>query len=181
VIELPIFDLLFRLSRLTRQWTLILGFVFAQTCWGQTPGVERAKAVMEGNWRLEEWRVDEETLRPPQADGRLSRHGGVTMVLMHRDSQGTRKSFYGYGTYSFTDDTYTYGYDRYVTFTDNGSAIAAGKGPFEGRRTYQMRFEGEKLILDNDNGRWMSIYEGDTRTYFDNGKPLRKWRKMPAD
>ncbi len=103
------------------------------------------------------------------------------MVLMHRDSQGTRKSFYCYGTYSFTDDTWTYGYDRCVTFTDTGSAITSEKGPFEGRRTYQMRLEGEKLILDNDNGRWTSIYEGDTWTYFDNGKPLRKWRKMPAE
>ena len=100
---------------------------------------------------------------------------------MHRDSQGTRKSFYGYGTYSLTDTTSTYGYDTYVVFTDNGSAITAGKGPFEGRRIYQMRLDGEKLILDNDNGRCLVIFDGDTLTYLDNGKPLRKWRKISAD
>jgi hypothetical protein len=44
-----------------------------------------------------------------------------------------------------------------------------------------MKLEGDKLILDNDNGRWLLIFHGDVLTYLDNGKPLRKWRKMPAD
>jgi hypothetical protein len=179
--KLPIGELLFRSLLMKRHWTLIIGLVFAQACWGQAPGIERAKAAMEGNWRLEEWQVDEDRLRTPQADGRLSLHDGVIMVLMHRDAQGVRKSFYGYGTYVLTGDTWNYGYDRYVMFTDTGSAITAGNGPFEGRRTYHMKLEGDKLILDNDNGRWLLIFDGDTLTYLDNGKPLRKWRKMPAE
>lgn len=157
------------------------GLLVASAIWAQSPGVDPAKAAMEGNWRLEEWQADEELLLPPKADGRLSLHDGVIMVLMHRDTQGTRKSFYGYGTYSLTNDTWTYGYDRYVVFTDTGSAVTAGSGPFEGRRTYQMRIEGEKLVLDNENGRWMLIFAGDTLTYLDKGKRLRKWRRISAE
>jgi hypothetical protein len=44
-----------------------------------------------------------------------------------------------------------------------------------------MRLEGEKLVFDNDNGRWLLIFDGDTLTYLANGKPLRKWRKIPVD
>src|SRR5215475_11046611 len=108
---------------------LIFSIAFAATCWGQSPGIERAKAAMEESWRLEEWHVDGERLLPPQADGRLSVHDGVIMVLMHRELHDERKSFYGYGTYTWSPDTWSYGYDRYIVFTDTGSAITAGKGP----------------------------------------------------
>ena len=138
----------------------------------------QAKAAMEGNWQLEEWHSDGEILRSPQTEGRFSVRDGVVMVLMHRDLNGTRKSNYGYGTYAFGDDTWTYGYDRYVIFTDNGSSVAAGPGPFDGKRTFQIKYDGGKTILDNDNGRWVFVFDGDTFTYFDKGKPVRKWRKI---
>ena len=138
----------------------------------------QAKAAMEGNWQLEEWHSDGEILRPPQTDGRFSVRDGVVMVLMHRDLNGTRKSNYGYGTYAFTGDTWTYGYDRYVIFTDNSLSVTSGPGPFDGKRTFQIKYDGGKTILDNENGRWVFVFEGDTFTYFDKGKPVRKWRKI---
>ena len=48
------------------------GLLVASAIWAQSPGVDPAKAAMEGNWRLEEWQADEELLLPPKADGRLS-------------------------------------------------------------------------------------------------------------
>jgi hypothetical protein len=177
----PIIDTLFPPFLMKSGWILMIGWVTAHSAWSQGPGIERAKAVTEGNWRLEEWQVDGEILRPPQADGRISKHDGVTMVLMHRDSHGTRKSIYSYGTYSFTADTWTVSYERSVIFTDTGSTITTETAPSEGPRTFQMKLEGEKLILDNDNGRRTSTYEGGAWTYFENGKPLRKWRKMPTE
>jgi hypothetical protein len=138
----------------------------------------QAKAAMEGNWQLEEWHSDGEILRSPQAEGRFSVRDGVVMVLMHRDLNGTRKSNYDYGTYAFSDDTWTYGYDRYVIFTDTGSSVTAGPGPFDSKRTFQIKYDGGKTILDNDNGRWVFVFDGDTFTYFDKGKLVRKWRRI---
>ncbi|NIO42848.1 MAG: hypothetical protein GTO41_23470 [Burkholderiales bacterium] len=157
------------------------GLIVGSAVWAQGVGVDRAEVAMEGNWRLEEeWQAGGELLAPPRADGRMSLHNGAIMVLRHRDAQGVRKSFYGYGTYELTRETWTYGCDRYVVFTDTGSVVTTGGGPFEGRRAYQMRVEGEKLILDNDNGLWMLIFAGGTLTYLDKGIPLRRWRRMPS-
>lgn len=144
----------------------------------QAADSSQAKAAMEGAWQLEEWHTDGEILRPPQAEGRFSVRDGVVMVLMHRDLKGTRKSNYGYGTYAFADDSWTYGYDRYVIFTDNGASVTAGPGPFDGKRTFQIKYDGNKTIFDNDNGHWVFVFEGDTFTYFDKGKPVRKWRRI---
>ena len=163
------------------RWVLIVGLLLAPLAWGQGTSLERMKAALEGNWRLEESLADDQVLHPPQADGRMSLHDCVIMVLMHREIQGTRKSFYGYGTYSLTQDTWIYGYDRYVTFTDTGTAITLGSAPFDGKRTYQIKSDGDKLVFDNDNGLWTFVFEGDAMTYLGKGKPLRKWRKMPAE
>lgn len=160
---------------------LLIGLLVAPVASAEGPSIERVKAVLEGNWRLEESLADGEVLHPPQADGRMSLHNGVIMVLMHREIQGTRKSYYGYGTYSLTKDTWTYGYDRYVTFIDNGTAVTAGGAPFEGKRAYQIKSDGDKVIFDNDNGTWTFIFDGDALTYLGKGKPVRKWRRMPAE
>ena len=163
------------------RWILILASLLASQAWGESLSVERIKAAFEGNWRLEESLADGEVLHPPQADGRMSLHDGVIMVLMYREIQGTRKSYYGYGTYALTKDTWTYGYDRYVTFNDNRSTITGGGAPFEGKRTYQIKTDGDKVIFDNDNGTWTFVFEGDALTYFGKGKPVRKWRRMPVE
>jgi len=138
----------------------------------------RAKAAIEGNWRLVEWYENGTQLAPAHADGRQSLHDGRVTILMHRDHDGVRKSYYGYGTYSLGAATYTYGYERYVVFTDTGSGITAGPGPFTGNRTYEVKSEGEKLVFEFDHGRWKMVFVGDTWTYLDNGQVLRKWRKI---
>jgi hypothetical protein len=163
------------------RWSMIAALLLAPLAWGEGASIERVKAALEGNWRLEESLADGEILHPPQADGRMSLHDGVIMVLMYREIQGTRKSYYGYGTYALTKDTWTYGYDRYVTFNDNGSTITGGGAPFEGKRAYQIKSDGDKIIFDNDNGAWTFIFEGDALTYLGKGKPVRKWRRMPVE
>ena len=161
--------------------TMIVALLLAPLAWGEGANLERVKAALEGNWRLEESLADGEILHPPQADGRMSLHDGVIMVLMYREIQGIRKSYYGYGTYALTKDIWTYGYDRYVTFNDNGSTITGGGAPFEGKRAYQIKSDGAKIIFDNDNGTWTFIFEGDALTYLGKGKPVRKWRRMPVE
>ena len=165
----------------TRYWGFALCLLFTQAAWAEDTSLDRVKAAIEGNWKLEESLADDEVLHPPQADGRMSLHDGAIMILMHRESQGTRKSNYGYGTYTLTKDTWSFGYDRYVTFNDTGSAITAGGAPFVGQRIYQLKLDGSKLIADNDNGTWTFIFDGDAMTYLGKGKPVRKWRRMPAN
>jgi hypothetical protein len=144
--------------------------------------MQTAKKAMEGTWRLEQWQVGDRLLSPPQADGRASIHDGVNLVLLHWSADGSRKSLYGYGTYSLSNGSWTYGYDRYLAYTEGPSGITVSeRPPFEGRRTYAISTDGQKVKLDNDNGRWQLIFEGDVLTYLDNGKLLRKWRRVPAD
>ncbi len=164
---------------------LVIGYVPIAT-WGQVEDIERAKKLMDGTWGLAEWVVDGELMRPPEVDGRLSHHDGTIMIMMSWTRPGLRKFFYGYGTYEFGDATWSYAYDRYVAFTDtNGSIALSEKGAaesatragFEGRRTYQMKFDGDKLILEREDGQRQLIYEGNVFSYVEHGKPLRKWRR----
>ncbi len=162
---------------------VMLALVAGVSFWGQSVGVERAKAAMEGSWRLEEWVVDGQPLRPPQIDGRLSERDGMILIMMSWSRPETRKFFYGYGTYSLTDSTWTYGYDRYLAFTDTGGVLSlaeraaaenATRAGFEGRRTCQMRIDGDKLVLEHDGGQRLLIYEGDSFSYVEHGQPLRR-------
>lgn len=67
------------------RWTMIVGLLLAPLAWGEGASLERVKAALEGNWRLEESMADGEVLHSPQADGHMSLHDGVIMVLMHRE------------------------------------------------------------------------------------------------
>jgi hypothetical protein len=175
---------------LTRLCPLALALaLLVTTAWAQTPNIERAKTAMEGTWRLEEWVVDGQALRPPQVDGRLSQHDGVIMIMMSWSRPALRKFFYGYGTYAFTDTDWSYAYDRYVAFTDadgsvslseRSAAESATRAGFEGRRTYLMKFEGDKLILEHDGGQRLLVYEGDLFSYIEHGQPLRRWRRAAS-
>ncbi len=168
------------MRRIDWRCVFLAALFLPQITWSEEMNLDREKAALEGNWRLEESLADDEVLHPPQADGRMSLHDGAMMILMHRESQGTRKSNYGYGTYTLTKDTWRFGYDRYVTFNDTGSAITAGGAPFVGQRTYQLKMDGDKLVGDNDNGAWTFMFDGDAMTYSGKGKPIRKWRRIPA-
>src|SRR5687768_11161318 len=68
------------------------------------------RASLEGTWQLEEWHVDGQILRPPQADGRWSLHDGVVMFMLHRADRA--ESSGGYGVYRMDATTWSYGYTR---------------------------------------------------------------------
>jgi len=109
------------------------------------------------------------------------------MIMMSWSRPSLRKFFYGYGTYSFTESAWSYEYDRYVAFADEdgkvtlserGAAERSTRAGFEGRRIYQMTFDGERLILEHESGQRQLIFEGDVFSYIEHGKPLRKWRRV---
>ena len=50
----------------------------------QGPAPADLRAAVEGTWQLEEWHVDGQVLRPPQADGRWSNRDGVVLFMLHR-------------------------------------------------------------------------------------------------
>jgi hypothetical protein len=166
----------------------LLGCLLSVSAHAQATQIGRAKALMEGTWQLDEWVVDGEVLKPPQADGRLSQHDGVIMIMMSWSRPSMRKFFYGYGTYLFTESTWSYEYDRYVAFADEGGKVSLSergaaerstRAGFEGRRIYQMKFDGDRLVLEHEGGQRQLIYEGDMFSYVEHGKPLRKWRRVP--
>ena len=135
------------------------------------------RAALEGTWQLEEWHVGGQVLRPPQADGRWSNHGGVVLFTLHRF--GTAESNMGWGVYEMTADTWGY---RYLHIqTTSGPA----EGPFKVNvtkpaaemRWFKIQREPGKVVLlgAGDDRR---EYEGPFFTFFQKGQVVRKWRRI---
>ncbi len=112
------------------------------------------------------------------------------VIGIHLSSAHFYRILLGYGTYSFTESAWSYEYDRYVAFADEsgkvtlserGAAELSTRAEFEGRRIYQMKFEGNRLIREPEGGQRQLIYEGDVFSYIEDGRPLRKWRRVSSE
>jgi hypothetical protein len=135
------------------------------------------RAALEGTWQLEEWHVGGQVLRPPQADGRWSNHGGVVLFTLHRF--GTAESNMGWGVYEMTADTWGYRYLHMQTT----SGPAAGPftvnvtKPATEMRWFKIQREPGKVVLlgAGDDRR---EYEGPFFTFIQKGQIIRKWRRV---
>src|SRR5207249_652639 len=81
------------------------------------PAPPELRAALEGTWQLEEWHVNGQVLKPPDADGRWSNRDGVVLFLLHRNGADTAESTMGYGVYQMDADTWGYRYLRMETST----------------------------------------------------------------
>lgn len=145
----------------------------------QTVSLRDLRAAVEGTWQLEEWHVDGQVLRPPRVEGRWSNHDGVVLFMVHRTTSDSAYSQSGYGTYQMNASTWSYGYAR----------MEASSGPIGGpaqvttgrlaSRAFKISRQGSTIILtfdgpDDDRRE----YDGVFFTLIQNGRIVRKWRRV---
>ncbi len=137
------------------------------------------RALLEGTWRLDEWHLNGQILKPPVADGLWSNHDGVVMFMLHRQTSDTAESTMGYGLYQMDAQSWGYRYTRRETTT--GAPGGPGKvtisKPEPEMRMFKMRREGAKIILEGAPGDHRE-YEGPYFTFFNKGQIVRRWRKV---
>ena len=120
------------------------------------------RAVIEGTWRLVEWRNADEVLRPPDMEGLWMVHDGHVMATRHRTGPAGPQAFEstaGYGVYRWGAMTWTYGYERSEDLRGPSAEDAELSITHElpGMRTYDITIEGHALVLRDVTGtglRW---------------------------
>lgn len=161
---------------------LVLALVSTQhtSAAGQAaPAPADIRAALEGTWQLEEWHVDGQVLRPPEADGRWSNHDGVALFMLHRRGGGKAESTMGYGVYQMDAKTWSYRYLRMENSTGpvGGPATVNVTQPPAEMRSFAISRSGGAVFLDGV-GNDRRIYEGPFFTFTQKGQTIRKWRRI---
>jgi hypothetical protein len=137
------------------------------------------RAAVEGTWQLDEWHVNDQVLRPPQVDGRWSNHDGVVLFMVHRTTSDSVYSQSGFGTYQMDASTWSYGYARTESLSGPiGGPAQVTTGRLDSR-SFKVSRRGSKVVLtfvgpDDDRRE----YDGRFFTLIQNGKVVRRWRRV---
>lgn len=130
-----------------------------------------------GTWELLEWHVDGQVLKPPVVNGRALFRDGQVLAIFHRDNDGTRYEWTGYGSYSLDQSRWTYGYSHTLEVTQKAKDNTVVEGTRE-QTPFAFRVEGSTLVLDDQKGDRSFVFESDEFVYFQQGRPLRRWRRL---
>ena len=145
----------------------------------QNGAPEDLRAALERTWQLDEWHVDGEVLKPPQADGRWSLHDGVVLFVLHRADRAETST--GYGVYRLDANTWRYGYTRMQRTTgplDGPVSFSVAPPATELRSFTIRRGPGGKVTLEGGDAQ--HEYEGPFFTLRQKGQIVRKWRRVAA-
>ena len=145
----------------------------------QRVSLSELHAAVEGTWQLEEWHLNGQVLRPPQADGRWSNHDGVVLFMLHRTTGDSAFSQSGYGTYQLDARTWSYGYSRIESLSGRIGGPAQVTTDRRDSRSFRVSREGSRIILTSagpeDDRR---EYDGPFFTLIQDGRVVRKWRRL---
>ncbi len=130
-----------------------------------------------GTWGLVEWHFEGQILKPPVVNGRVVFHDGQVVSIFHRDKDGTAYDFFGYGSYSFNQTTWSYGYARRVEVTRKAGESTVSESSSE-QIAHAYRLDGPNVVLDFQNGERRFVFGPDEFTYIDKGQVLRKWHRL---
>jgi hypothetical protein len=137
------------------------------------------RATLQGTWQLEEWHVDGQVLKPPQADGRWSLHDGVVLFVLHRADRAETST--GYGVYRLDAKMWRYGYTRMQRTAGplNGPVSFSVMPPAKELRSFTIRRgPGDRVTLEDGDAQ--HEYEGPFFTLRQKGQIVRKWRRVAA-
>ncbi|MDP9138066.1 MAG: hypothetical protein M3N38_07800 [Pseudomonadota bacterium] len=139
------------------------------------------KALTHGTFVLESWDLDGQPVRPPAADGRLSLHNNVVMLMARSQSGDKLHAVYGFGRYQLTGATWSYEYLNSTELKATGSRAEAGyELPWRGMRKFKLRTEAGKVIGENHDGaHHQIIFEPAGLAYLEDGRLVRNWKRVP--
>ena len=124
----------------------------------------RAFKLMSGMYETVSWNDGTQLHKPPAIHGRWSFVDGKTMSIIHnRIIPKETISSVGWGYGYFKDGKFTYSYPEFTTVKgDTSRSTVERGGPFEGERVYDVRFEGETMVMTSESGKqvWEVTPEG---------------------
>jgi len=158
--------------------TLILA-LHGSSALAQKPAPADLRSALEGTWQLEEWHLNGEVLKPPQANGYWSNHDGVVLFLLHRKSGETAESTMGYGVYKMDAEAWGYRYLRMERSIGpvGGPATVTISPPAADMRSFKVSRVGGKVVLEGANEDRRE-YEGPFFTFYQKGQMVRRWRRV---
>jgi hypothetical protein len=145
----------------------------------QSVSLNELRAVLEGTWQLDEWHLNGQVFRPPQADGRWSNHDGAVLFMVHRTTSEGVYSQSGYGVYELDASTWSYSYTRMETSSGPIGGPAQVTRERRDVRSFRVSRQGSKVILTLEGpGDDRREYDGLFFTLIQNGQVVRKWRRI---
>jgi hypothetical protein len=137
----------------------------------------RSAGAIEATWRLLEWRVGTETLRPPVVDGLWVVRDGRIMLQLRRTARDSVVDRFSNGHYTISNASFAYAYDRGLDFArPAGSAPTAHDTlPFAGTRTFRESHTGQGTEYTTADGQSVLLVRGDTLVYSEHGVVVRRW------
>lgn len=116
---------------------------------------QKAFALMSGMYETVSWNDGTQLHKPPTIHGRWSFVDGKTMSIIHnRVDPKAMISSIGWGYGYFEDGKFRYSYPEFTTIKGDASQSTVQQGgPFEGDRVYDVRFEGETMVMTSESGK----------------------------
>jgi hypothetical protein len=143
--------------------------------------ITELKGEVEGVYALDEWHIDGKVFRPSQVDGRfVLNNGAVITILLNNAEETNRTSISQFGVFVLDETSFSYRYDTRSNFRQAPSGITPLGAPrFEGMRRFVLSVEGKAVHLNSGQQEFVFTSEG--LAYSENGKLLRRWRRIKGD
>lgn len=147
---------------------------------------QRATKLMTGMYEIESWNDGTKLNKPPTISGRWSFLHGKTMAIIHnRIDSSNQIASVGWGYGHFSDGKFKYAYPEFITVQgeDSQSTVKSG-GPFEGEREYNVKFDGERMVMTSKSGKqvWEVTPNGmrytDQEWGVNKGYAQRVWKRI---
>ncbi|MEC8553747.1 MAG: hypothetical protein VXZ82_01955 [Planctomycetota bacterium] len=146
----------------------------------------KAFLLMSGIYETVSWNDGSDVHKPPAISGRWAFVDGKTMCIIHnRVDSKQMTSLVGWGYGYFKDGKFHYTYPEFTTIKGDASQSTLQQGgPFEGERVYDIRFEGDSMVMTSESGKqvWEVTPEGMRYTDQESGKDKvyaqRVWKRL---
>lgn len=137
----------------------------------------RSGAPIEATWRLLEWRIGTDTLRPPFVDGLWVVRDGRIVIQLRRTVRDSVVDRFANGHSTITNGTFTYAYDRGLDVTRHAAGMATARDtlPFSGTRTFRETRTRNTTEYKTADGQSILLVRGDTLLYSEQGVFVRRW------
>lgn len=142
--------------------------------------VARSSVKIEATWRLQEWRIGTDTLRPPVVDGLWVVRDRSIVLQLRRIARDSVVDRFANGHYTLANATFTYAYDRGldVTRPPGKPMTVQDTVPFRGSRVFRETRTRDGTEYKTADGQSILLVRGDTLLYSEQGIFVRRWVRV---
>lgn len=139
--------------------------------------------LIEGIYALQQWWLGGSVSAPPDVEGRFVLREGCVLAFLH-DRTGAVPRYSGtlFGRYRLSADKFSYGYDDALMLSHAAEGLGVGEQvPWQGMREFGVETSGDTVYIRSQGGAEEFCFTASGFTYSENGRPLRRWRRIGAD